>query len=184
LAPTATPVEKYTDAYEKARYYHSTNTSAIGGIKEGGLLIGKGGSGFSSNAGWRNSANYNKRTVHLTDARNRDYYSGLRMRPFLPAERVRHDKEIWDPLMRNNPLEERRDLYKDKEDYVDGTWMTGADIPLEAINFGATDDLAEISSDAIFDIIATHWDGVAPSSDQLRELHRQAVRERRLSLPV
>jgi hypothetical protein len=188
--PTATPVEKYAEAYEKARHYHTTNTRAMeakGGIREAGLLIDKGASGLTNASGFSNDPAYNRRTVHVTDARNRGYYSqGVKIRPFLPADRVKLEKEWWDPAMRveRQDRDELRHLYRDKEDPELGTWITGADIPPEAIHFGQTEDLADVRSDTIFQVIASHWDGTPPNTDDLRELHRQAVRERRLSLAL
>ena len=186
--------KRYVAAYEKARYYHETSDNAVdmaGGIREAGLLISKGATGFTKAQGFSNDEFYNRNTIHVTDARMRDFYKKRRIRPFLPANRERLDVP-WDPegKFNRNFREEYKDrkqhLFRDLEHTNLGVWITGADIPPEAIHFGATDELADVGNDAIFNAIATHWDGKkgVPSTDELRALHRIAVKKKRLSLPV
>jgi hypothetical protein len=168
-------LSQYSQAYENARFYHKTYEDNLDGIREEGLDPKYGGTGFTQMSGFGNDEALNKGTVHLSNQHDvNQTYGGVQLRAFLPPDRTkvnapkgRQGQTAWEGI----PTEQ---ITLDPEHGL-GAWVTREPIPPQQLQFPDQD----VPNDESLGIIGQHMK--LDDLEQLRELHRQAREQKRLS---
>jgi len=185
VAPVASPMDQFVNAYEKSRYYQQTNQGNLPSIEEHGLLnyedrvktFGEDVRGMSSMSkeyegdekkgvflGPKHLMRENRMTTNVS-------------RAFMPAERTKIH-----PWTKENEVP-RQEMYLD-EKFRGGAVITKDSIPPEQVTTRNMQELLDEDDpklQSILGAVGSQYEGNAPDIETMKGHLREAILRRRLS---